>query len=335
MRIAVLSTPHLPTPPRGYGASELIAGKLATGLTDRGHEVRLFAASGSSAAVDTCVSFPATALGNSFDQREFIQVAHALRQIDDCDVVHNHCVVGGPALAGFCRRPFLTTLHYLSPMVRAFPDSAYVAVSQSQRQRVPSANIVATVYNGIDLADFPLSQDHDDYLLFLGRFHPNKGVDLAIEAAQRLGRRLVIAAPAPPEDQQVWFNMVVRPHLRGKVEWIGPVEGAAKARLLGRAAFTLVPIRWDEPFGLVMAESMACGTTPIAFRRGAAVEIIEDGINGYLVDDLEGMIDRLERAGKIDPSACRQRIADTFSVERMVGAYLDLYQELARATDAT
>lgn len=334
MRIAILSTPHLPTPPRGYGASELIAGQLASGLTDRGHEVQLFAAAESSAAVRACISFPEAARAESFDQREFIHVVRALRAITDCDVVHNHCVVAGPPLAGFCDRPFVTTLHYLSPMVRAFPGERYIAVSESQRQALPDLNVIGAVPNGVDLANFPLSLAHDDYLLFLGRFHPNKGADCAIAAAQRLGRRLIIAAPAPPDDQQEWFDAIIRPQLRDKIEWIGPVEGTAKADLLGRAAATLVPIRWDEPFGLVMIESMACGTPPIAFRRGAAPEIIDDGVSGYLVDDLDGMIARIDQLDRIDPSACRQRVADRFSVDRMIDAYLGLYRSLVDPTAA-
>lgn len=328
MRIAILSTPHVPTPPKGYGASELIAGGLAEGLVRRGHEVRLFAAGESSNLVHELRVFPESRQGNSFDQREFIHVGHAIREVSDCDVVHNHCVVGGPPFAGLSPRPFITTLHYLSPMVHAFPGATYLAVSNSQRAGLPNVNVVAVIHNGVDPGEFPLVTAKDDYLLFLGRFHPNKGADLAIEAARRAGRRLIIAAPSPPDDQRDWFDAKVRPNLGGNVEWIGPVEGEEKGRLLGNAAATLAPIRWEEPFGLVLAESMACGTPPIAFRKGAAPEIIDDGGTGFLVEDLVGMITAIDRVQQISPNACRDRVVQHFSVERMVEAHEKLYEEV-------
>ncbi|MGH2457329.1 MAG: glycosyltransferase family 4 protein [Chloroflexota bacterium] len=326
MRIAILSTPHVPTPPRGYGASELIAGLLAEGLRRRGHQVRLFACPGSLADVDEHREYPEIELARTFDQRELIHVAHAVRDASDCDLVHNHCLAVGSAFAALSGRPFLSTLHYVHPVVMAFPRAAYVAVSDQQRAALSSLNVIGRVYNGIDLAAFPLSRRRDDYLLFLGRFHPNKGADLAIEVARKAGRRLVLAAPSPPDDQQEWFAREIRPRLGGAIEWIGPVEGAAKARLLGRAAATLVPLRWDEPFGLVMAESMACGTPPIAIRRGAAPEIIVDGVTGYLAETPQEMIPLVERAAEIDPLACRHRVEANFSADRMVDRYLELYR---------
>jgi glycosyltransferase involved in cell wall biosynthesis len=327
VRIAILSTPHVPTPPQGYGASELIAGQLAEGLSQRGHEVHLFASEGSTKLVQRSRCYPQQRLGTSFDQRELIHVAHAVREAGDCDLVHNHCLAAGPPFARISRRPFLTTLHYLHPVVHAFPEGPYVAISQSQRRLASQLNVCGMVYNGVDLRNFPFGESREDYLLFLGRFHPNKGADLAIEVARRLDRRLILAAPAPPDDQRGWFDEKVRPHLQGKVEWIGPVEGDAKARLLGRAAATLLPLRWDEPFGLVMIESMACGTPPVAMRRGAAPEIILDGVTGLLVDDLDQFVAAVEQAPSIDPYACRARVEQHFSVDRMVDDYLRLYRD--------
>ncbi len=326
MRVAIISTPHVPTPPRGYGASELIAGLLAEGLQRRGHDVQLFACAGSTEMVSQIRSFPETTRGETFGQRELIHVGHALRLARDCDVVHNHCVTAGPAFASMIDRPFLTTLHYLCSSVHAFPGAAYVAVSDQQMRSLPSLNILGRVYNGIDLRAFPLSRQRDDYLLFLGRFHPNKGPDLAIDVARRLDRRLIIAAPAPPADQRAWFEQRIRPHLKGRIEWIGPVEGDAKARLLGRAAATLLPIRWDEPFGLVAIESMACGTPPLGIRRGALPEIIVDGITGFLVDDPAALDSVVERASELEPTACRRRVEETFSADRMVDSYVALYE---------
>ncbi|HVB96376.1 MAG TPA: glycosyltransferase family 4 protein [Chloroflexota bacterium] len=325
MKIAIISTPHIPTPPAGYGASERVAGALAEGLQRRGHHVRLFACEGSTARVAECRTYANSRLGQTFDQSELIHVGHAIREVTDCDVIHNHCLAAGPAFAGLVDRPFLTTLHYVHPLVRANPTGPYVAISEQQRRSLRELTFAGRVYNGIDVEDLPLCERHDDYLLFLGRFHPNKGADLAIEVAKRSGRRLILAAPAPPADQVAWFDLNIRPRLDTRIEWIGPVEGKAKAQLLGGAAATLLPLRWDEPFGLVIAESMACGTPPIAFRRGAAPEIISDGTTGFLVDDLEGMIAAVERVSQISPIACRARVEDCFSVERMIDGYLAMY----------
>lgn len=326
VKIAMISTPHIPTPPSGYGASERVAGVLAEGLQRRGHHVRLFACVGSQARVAECRTYLTSRLGQSFDQAELIHVGYAMRDVADCDVIHNHCLAAGPAFAELAGRPFLTTLHYVHPIVRANPTGPYVAISEHQRQHLSELTFAGRVYNGVDLNDLQFSESRDDYLLFLGRFHPNKGADLAIEVAQRSGRRLVIAAPSPPADQQAWFDEFIRPRLGAGIEWIGPVEDKTKAHLLGRAVATLLPLRWDEPFGLVIAESMACGTPPIAFRRGAAPEIISDGTTGFLVDTLEEMVAAVERAPQISPIACRARIDKHFSIEQMIDGYLDLYQ---------
>jgi glycosyltransferase involved in cell wall biosynthesis len=337
MRIGILSTPHVPTPPRGYGASELIAGQIVEGLLRRGHEVRLFAGPDSTEAGDLR-TYPSSRIGKTFEQRELIHVASAFADLDGCDLVHNHCVTAGPPFAKICPVPFLTTLHYHNPVLDAFPDGNYVAVSNNQRERLlrqpHPLNVVASIPNGVDLRDFPLSQSRGDYLLFLGRFHPNKGADLAIEVAQRLGRRLILAAPSPPPDQQEWFDRFIAPKLGGRIEWIGSVEGIFKASLLGGAAATLVPLRWDEPFGLVMVESMACGTPPVAIRRGAAPEIIEDGINGFLVDDAGGMDLAVERASQIAPELCRRRVEACFTTSQMVDGYVALYESYVMTASA-
>jgi len=326
MKIAMISTPHIPSPPRGYGASELIAGTLAEGLHRRGHTVRLFACPGSSTSVDELHTFPETSYARTYEQRELIHVARALSESQDCDLIHNHCIGAGPAFSNFAAIPFMTTLHYLHPLVFAHPDAPYIAVSDHQRRTLSNVNVVARIHNGIDLRDFPLSRQRDDYLLFLGRFHPNKGADSAIDVAERLGRKLVIAAPAPPDDQRDWFEECIRPRLRGSIEWVGPVEGGQKAALIGRAAASLVPIRWDEPFGLVIIEAMACGTPPIVMRRGAAPEIVVDGVTGFLVDDVRQMIEAVERASTVNPDTCRRHVQENFSVEKMVDGYVRLFE---------
>lgn len=327
MRIAIISTPHVPTPPAGYGASELIAGLLAEGLQRRGHHVRLFATQESTARVAELCSYPEVAIAETFDQRELVHVARALGNVDDCDVVHNHCLAAGPPFFHVSKRPFLTTLHYVHPVARAVPDANYVAVSDRQRSLLPDLHVIDRVYNGIDLSSFTPGTHRGDYLAFLGRFHPIKGVDIAIDVARRLGQRLVIAAPSPPDDKRDWFNAKVRPYLGGRIEWIGPVEGAQRSKILGDAIATLIPIRWEEPFGLVLIESMACGTPPIAFARGAAPEIIQDRKTGFLVHTVPEMVAAVSSAPAINPEECRRYVENRFSMDRMVDAYLSVYNK--------
>ncbi len=328
MRIAQISTPHIPTPPAGYGACELVAGHLVEGLARRGHEVVLFGAAGSRAPATDLRVFDRAAEPAHFDHRELVHVALALRAAGSFDLIHNHCLTAGPALAGLVDRPCLTTLHCVHPIVRAFPEHPYVAVSESQRRLQPGLRFAGVVHNAVDLRAHTYQPVKGDYLLFLGRFHPNKGAHLAIEVARRLGTRLVIAAPKPHPDQEQYFEEQIRPGLGGAIEWVGPVEGAAKDRLLGGARCVVLPICWDEPFGLVYLEAMASGTPVVTFNRGAAPEIVVDGQTGYLVDSLEEMVAAVARAAGLRPAACRQRVEAEFGVDRMVEGYLAVYNRL-------
>ncbi|MBI3977566.1 MAG: glycosyltransferase family 4 protein [Chloroflexi bacterium] len=331
LRIALLSTPHTATPPDGYGASELIAGLLAEALVAAGHAVTVFGRSGSPTPA-RLASFPEADGHPTFDGRELIHAARAMARSGEFDVVHNHCLAAGPALAGLARAPVVSTLHYLSPILRAFPEHDVVAVSEHQRARAAELglNVVATIHNGVDLTRFTFERQKDDYLLFLGRFHPNKGAHLAIAAARRLDRRLVIAAPGPPPDQVGYFEEAIRPHLDSRIEWIGEVRGRQKDELLGRAHCLLMPACWDEPFGLVLVEAMACGTPVVALGRGAIPEIVDHGRTGFVVHDADELPAAADRAGSIDPAACRRHVEAHFTAERMAREYAALYHRLAR-----
>jgi len=334
MRIAQISTPHIPTPPAGYGGCERIAGYLAEGLVRRGHQVTLFGAAGSTAPADEVRTFPRAAEPAEFDHRELTHVALSLREASRFDVIHNHCLTAGPALAGLVERPCLTTLHYVHPIVRAFPEHPYVAVSECQRRSLPELRFAGVVHNAVDPTAHTFRAVKGDYLLFLGRFHPNKGPHIAIEVARRLGERLIIAAPAPHPDQEPYFEEQVRPGLGGRIEWIGPVEGAEKDRLLGEARCVVLPVCWDEPFGLVYLEAMASGTPVVTFRRGAAPEVVAHGRTGYVVDTVEEMVAAVPLAAGLRPESCRRHVEVSFGVDRMVEDYLEVYRRLLGA-DAT
>ena len=328
MRIAQISTPHIAAPPKGFGASELIAGLLAEELTRRGHHVTLFTTVDSPARVSEVAYFPEARGLEPFELRELLHIGRALEGAREFDIIHNHCLSAGPAFGKLAPVPFISTLHYLSPAVRAFPRCTYVAVSESQRRSLPDLNIAAVVHNAIDPSAYTLRLEKKSYLLFLGRFHPNKGVHLAIEVAKRRGEHLIIAALPPPDDQRDYFDSHIRPHLGGLIEWVGGVEGPVKDELLGHARCVLLPICWDEPFGLVYLEAMACGTPVLTFARGAAPEVVQHGRTGYVVRTLDEMIAALDRIQDIDPWECRRHVEAHFTVSRMADDYLSVYQTL-------
>lgn len=331
LRIAVVSTPHIKAPPRGFGGSEEVASGLAEELSRRGHHVTLFATEDSHTA-GTLRHFPSAQPHGPYshpEYREIIHLCHALA-CGDYDLVLNHCLKAVPAVALYRRAPVLTSLHYLPPVVSEFPRLPYVAVSRRQAQlaRQAGLNVAGVVHNGIDPTPYRLTARKDDYLLWIGRFHAYKGPDLAIEVAERLGMRLLLAAPSPPDDQRDYFEDRVRPRLHGRIEWLGGVEGEAKYRLFERARCTLCPVRWEEPFGLVMVESMAAGTPVVGFHRGSVPEIIADGETGYVVDGLDAMVQAVLRVGEISPVACRRRVEAHFTTVAMTDGYLALAAQL-------
>lgn len=334
-RLAVVSTPHIRTPPQDFGGSEQVAAGLAEELTRRGHQVTLFATADSRTS-GTLRCFPPAMPGGPYDHsgyREVIHLCHALACYD-FDLVLNHCLKAIPVVAVHRGAPVLNTLHYHPPILRAFPWLNYVAVShrQAELSRRAGLNLIGVVPNGIDPTPYQVVANKDDYLLWIGRFHYYKSPDLAIEVAERLGMRLLLAGPPPPEDQREFFETRIRPRLGGRIEWVGPVHGIRKYRLFERARCTLCPVRWEEPFGLVMVESMAAGTPVIAFRRGSVPEVIDDGVTGFVVDDVEGMATAVQRAHSINPWACRQRVERHFTTTVMADGYLALAEAcLSRA----
>src|SRR5579884_2786567 len=324
MRIAQLVPPFNPTPPPGFGGSELVAGTLIEQLVRRGHEVVLFAHPDSTAPA-TLVTYPDANLINQFDRRELAYAARVFARAGEFDIIHNHCLSAGPALAGLTATPCLSTLHYLHPVHRCFPAHPIVAISHAQARALPELNILAVVHNGVACERYPLVTAKDDYLLYMGRIDEKKGPDRAIQVARRLGCRLIIAGRPPPLDMVDYFETEVRPYLGPDIVYVGEARGADKIELLAHARCALLPIRWEEPFGLVAVEAMACGTPAIGMRHGALPEIIEDGVTGFLVDSVEAMAAAVERVDEISGDACRRRVEARFSAERMTEGYLAAY----------
>jgi glycosyltransferase involved in cell wall biosynthesis len=208
-------------------------------------------------------------------------------------------------------------------------------VSAAQRQDAPDLNWIGTVHNGLEVDDFPFRSSKDDFLLYLGRISPHKGVHLAIEAARAAGRRLVIAGSWTTPTEREYFDSVVQPNLRARVEWAGEVPGADRVALLGSAAALIFPAQWHEPFGLVMIEAMACGTPVIALRHGAVDEIVANGETGFVCAEAAQLVSAINRIHEIDPRRCRARVERRFPAALMVSRYHSLYRaQLSQVCDA-
>jgi glycosyltransferase involved in cell wall biosynthesis len=338
VRVAVLSPVWFPVPPTGYGGIEWIVSLLADGLVDAGHDVTLFA-SGDSRTKARLVSIfdtaPSLRIGESLP--EFAHALACYERADEFDIVNDHSGPPAAALGGAVRTPVVHTVHgpldgeagpLYEQIARVAPQVRLISLSLNQRRPKPDLPWVATCPNALDLTAYPVHPHRGDYLLFLGRMSPDKGCHRAIEVAREAGLPLKIAGKMnePPEKQ--YFEELVRPNLGWGIEYLGEVSHDEKVDLLQNARATLFPIEWEEPFGLVMIESMACGTPVIATRWGAVPEVIEHGVSGVVVGDYREMAAALGEADRIDPLACRRYVEERFSRERMVSDYLAAYERV-------
>ena len=336
MRIAELCPPWLAVPPKGYGGIEWVVSLLADGLVDGGHQVTLFASGDSrtKARLESVYDVaPSEWIGHTF--WELRHTVSCLVRGGEFDVISDHTGLLGLALGSMGPTPFAHTVHgplsgepgRLYEQVTAIvPHAALIAVSDVQRRPLPDLPWVATCANALDLSLYPFMPDRGDYLLFLGRMTADKGAHRAVAVAMECGLPLKLAGKCREPLEQRYFDELVRPHLSDRIEYVGEVTHGEKVELLQHARATLFPIEWDEPFGLVMIESMACGTPVIATRFGAVPEVIEDGVSGVIVDRWADMPGALERADAIDSRVQRRIVQDRFSPERMVADYVAAYE---------
>lgn len=339
MRIALTADPELPVPPRQYGGIERIVDMLARGLAERGHEVTLFAHSGSLTA-GRLVAWPGRRSGSVLDTaRNSLTLAHEVAR-GRFDLVHSFSRIAYmlpilpakiPKLMTYQRDVSLRSVrlgHWLSG-----GSLWFCAISRRMMSGVDQVGTWRMVFNGAPMEAYDFHQDPgpDASLVFLGRIEEIKGPHLAIEIARRAGLPLAIAGNIPPEHAG-WFEREIRPHIDDdRVRFIGPVDDVQKNHLLGEARALLMPILWEEPFGIVMAEAMACGAPVIGSARGAVPEVVEDGVTGFVRDDVEGMSAAVGRLGEIDRRACRARAERLFSDTSVVEGYLAVYAEMLAA----
>ena len=337
MRVAVLSPVWFPVPPAGYGGIEWIVSLLADGLVDDGHDVTLFASGDSHTKARLESVYPVAPsewIGHTF--WELRHAVSCLGRFGDFDVISDHTGLLGLALGSMGPTPLAHTVHgplsgepgaLYEQIVAMVPHAALIAVSDEQRRPKPDLPWVATCPNALDLSVYPFAPERGDYLLFVGRMTADKGAHHAIAVAIERGLPLKLAGKCREPLEQQYFDELVRPHLSDRIEYVGEVTHGEKVELLQHARATLFPIEWDEPFGLVMIESMACGTPVIATRFGAVPEVIDDGVTGVIVPTWREMGDALEQADAIDALAQRRAVEERFSPARMVADYVAAYEK--------
>jgi glycosyltransferase involved in cell wall biosynthesis len=344
MRIAQVAPLIESVPPKLYGGTERIVSYLTDELVRQGHQVTLFASGDS---VTQAELVPCTARALRLDPavadplpHQMIALDQVRRRAHEFDVLHFHVDYLHFPLSRALGWHTVTTMHGrldlpdLAPLFAAFPEMSLVSISDHQRRPLPHLRWLRTVQHGLPLDLYPFTAAPDgDYLAFVGRICPEKRPDRAIEIARRAGLPLKIAAKVDAVDA-AYFAEVVRPLLRDPlVEFIGEIGEAEKAALLGNARAFLFPVDWPEPFGLVMIESMACGTPVIAWRCGSVPEVVEHGVTGCIVDSMETAVAAVDRVGTLDRALIRQRFEQRFSAQRMAEDYLAVYNSVQQVIE--
>jgi glycosyltransferase involved in cell wall biosynthesis len=337
MRIAILSPVWFPVPPSGYGGIEWIVSLLADGLVSAGHDVTLFA-SGDSRTKAKLVSMYDVAPSAQIGLSE-VEVRHALtcfERADEFDVINDHSGPPAAVIGGAVGTPVVHTVHgplegppgdLYESVARVAPRTGLISITLNQRRLHPALPWIANIPNALDFEVYPVHPHRGDYLFFLGRFNQDKGAHRAVAVAIETGLPLKLAGKVREPAEAAYFNEFIEPHLRpGAIDYLGEVNHGEKVELLQNARATLFPIEWEEPFGLVMIESMACGTPVIATRYGSVPEVIEHGRSGLIVDDYREIPAALEAADRLDPMELRRFAEERFSPERMVADYVQAYE---------
>jgi glycosyltransferase involved in cell wall biosynthesis len=338
MKIAHVAPVATTIPPPKSGSVETMTSLLTEGLVARGHDVTLFATADSKTSATLAAIY---SHGYWHDENmwpwelyEMLNLAAAVERAREFDIIHYEAAYYPMSLA-FTRlspTPIVQTLHHSPSRAEValwarYPEAPFVAISNEQKVLLEGANVVDTVLHGIDTDNFTFRETPDDYLLFLGRFTKGKGTLQAIEVAKRLGMKLVLAAA---EDD--YYRQEIAPHVDGtQIIYYGEADFDAKVRLFGGARALVYPVQAREPFGLVLAEAMACGTPAVALDLGAVREVVDEGVTGMIFSDLGEMVDNLPKVFSLDRRRVRERAVERFGVERMVNEYIAVYERILRS----
>ncbi|MEN8256158.1 MAG: glycosyltransferase family 4 protein [Verrucomicrobiota bacterium] len=333
MRIAMLAPIAWRTPPRHYGPWESVVSLLTEGLAARGFETVLFATGDSKTAGElhaVCTQGYEEAPGMIAKVWECLHISEVFEHAAEFDLIHNHFDFLPLSYSNLVATPIVTTIHGFSspgilPVYQKY-NSRVAYVSISEADRAAELDYIETIHHGIDLARFDFQSRPDDYLLFFGRIHPDKGAKEAIEIARACGKRLIVAGIIQDE---AYHRQYVEPFIdNDRVVFIGSVGPERRSQLLGGASALLHPIGFDEPFGLSIIEAMACGTPTVAFNRGSMPELIEHGKNGFLVAGCADAVAHVARVAEIDRSQCRRTVEERFTADRMVEQYIEVYERI-------
>jgi len=336
MRIAQVAPLWIPVPPYTYGGTELVVSWLCDELVRRGHEVTLFATEDSKTQAKLIPVWPKALW------RAKLKTPHAVFSLlyeklislqDQFDIIHDHCEFYTAPYSKFLKPPIITTLHHPLTeetiiLYKKFPNINFIAISKNQRRLGPGINIVKTIYHGLPIEKYDFNPEPKNYLLWLSKIMPEKGIAQAIDIAKLSGENLIISGNIPPEYGD-YFDFRIKPLIDGKkIQFVGASDFSKKIELLKNAKAFLFPVKRPEPFGLVVIEAMACGTPVIAFKEGSMPELIEDGKTGFLVKNIEEACQSLKKINKISREYCREYVKKNFNLKRMVNRYEKLYKKV-------
>ncbi len=346
LKIAVISPPFTSVPPKGQGGTERIAHQMIEGLSKKGHRVTLFGAGEYKGSADYVQIFKKTiserkASGFTESSRPLrIETAYITQVMEEIkkrefDIIFNHCRGGYLflPLAQYLKKPIITILHLplfkeVAETFSKYKNPNLVTISDSQRKGFPNINYLATIYNGIPVSKFKFQESPSDYFLFMGALGEHKNPKDAILAAKKAKVKLIIASG---KKREPYFSKEIKPLIDGKqIKYVGEVWGKRREEVIKNAKGLLFPIKWPEPFGLVMAEAMASGTPVIAYPSGASSEVVKNKETGFIVKDVKGMKKAIKDIEKIDRKKCRERVEKYFSTEKMVEDYENLCYKLIR-----
>ncbi len=336
MKIAILSSIAWRTPPRKYGPWEQVTSNIAEGMVENGIDVTLFATADSitrGKLESVCDKSYSEGIDVDPKVSECLHISNLMEQADKFDLIHNNFDFLPLTYSKLIRTPVVTTIHGFSsqkiiPVYKKYNNTGYY-VSISNSDRSPALDYVATVYNGVDTNEFTFCPVPDDYLLFFGRIHPEKGTHEAIMIAKQSGRKLIISGLI---QNQEYFDAMVKPFVDDKeIIYVGNSGPGERDKLLGEAYALLHPISFEEPFGLSVAESMICGTPVVAFNRGSMQELILDMKTGFLVNNIGGAVEAVNKINSIDRKYCRDYAVSKFSRQKMIEGYLEVYKKVLKS----